>query len=648
MERAETPNATHTIWTGSYAGLRLGSGTLGALEMAREYNGMGLPAEVSAVFADPVAGQSGRYAMHRSFSGTGRIEQQTRASALMSHDTLSRDQADHNTGWRAARGLPPKLEELGISLPQDFPASAAQETSMLGQHDAFLRMEDFVNGAPVHADIEVSPTDYQLQSRGSAEYQHDPLGNRETEGIPGQSETRYHHDWANRLLAVTAGDGSLVKRFRYDPLGRRVLEVTPDNVGKVRVHWGAQVVSENTIDTSGQSLLAKRNYWSEALDQLIAYDLDNGTDGNIDDSYSALTDAQGTVQSIVNDQGKQVESYMYGKDGSFLIYGEDNTLPKLKYAVVMPADETEGRAYQTAVLVFSEQVQQAQGTAAILDAEGVTVNGPWALMEDGRIWWAGIDPALEHGVDYTLMVDGFQDLSGNEQNLDPVVFNAGTPEALLEIVPGAAKALTGDSPVVAVVDGPGQVVVMLDLPLDPAAVTNDTLRVSKSGQPIAGTVTAFRPQMTDRPSRRPFKAIGRENKRAQSPPFPYVLKWTPVNEAEFQVDPTGTHQYELQIDLSTGTRKALAEPIDPIGFYHLGLGHIVAADEPDSPLLDQTAVGNHRMLHGRPYLTDLGLYDHRARFYDPKTLAFLQPDPLGPVDSPNLYQGFGGNRHKGG
>ena len=33
-------------------------------------------------------------------------------------------------------------------------------------------------------------------------------------------------------------------------------------------------------------------------------------------------------------------------------------------------------------------------------------------------------------------------------------------------------------------------------------------------------------------------------------------------------------------------------------------------------------------------------FDHRARFYDPQTQTFLEPDPLGPVDSPNLYQAF--------
>ena len=61
----------------------------------------------------------------------------------------------------------------------------------------------------------------------------------------------------------------------------------------------------------------------------------------------------------------------------------------------------------------------------------------------------------------------------------------------------------------------------------------------------------------------------------------------------------------------------------------------------EAPLLGGSQVGNDRFLHGRPHIRTLGLYDHRARFYEPGTQLFLEPDPLGPVDSPNLYQAFG-------
>jgi RHS repeat-associated protein len=76
-------------------------------------------------------------------------------------------------------------------------------------------------------------------------------------------------------------------------------------------------------------------------------------------------------------------------------------------------------------------------------------------------------------------------------------------------------------------------------------------------------------------------------------------------------------------------------------FFHHGQSDIVWSQSSETPLLGGSQVGNDRFLHGRPYISSLGLYDHRARFYEPGTQLFLEPDPLGPVDSPNLYQAFG-------
>ncbi|MCU0293406.1 MAG: HNH endonuclease, partial [Thermoanaerobaculaceae bacterium] len=82
-------------------------------------------------------------------------------------------------------------------------------------------------------------------------------------------------------------------------------------------------------------------------------------------------------------------------------------------------------------------------------------------------------------------------------------------------------------------------------------------------------------------------------------------------------------------------------PPDPIAYDRRGEGDIIWSQLEDAPILTASQVGNERFLHGRPLIASLGLYDHRARFYDPTTQTFLEPDPLGPVDSPNLYQAFG-------
>ncbi len=128
---------------------------------------------------------------------------------------------------------------------------------------------------------------------------------------------------------------------------------------------------------------------------------------------------------------------------------------------------------------------------------------------------------------------------------------------------------------------------------------------------------------------------------AHYPPYAFALRWTPDNAAAYQIDPEGIHSYQLQINLGQAVAKAGGARAPGIDFNRLGRGELIKEYVPDAQLLTSSRVGNDRFLHGRPYISALGLYDHRARFYDPNTLHFIQPDPLGPVDSPNLYQAFG-------
>ena len=77
---------------------------------------------------------------------------------------------------------------------------------------------------------------------------------------------------------------------------------------------------------------------------------------------------------------------------------------------------------------------------------------------------------------------------------------------------------------------------------------------------------------------------------------------------------------------------------------HLGLGTTAWAKPSDALFRESSDVGNDRFQHARPFYRlkpeRVELYDHRARWYDRTTRRFLSPDPLGPVDSPNLYQAF--------
>jgi len=76
-------------------------------------------------------------------------------------------------------------------------------------------------------------------------------------------------------------------------------------------------------------------------------------------------------------------------------------------------------------------------------------------------------------------------------------------------------------------------------------------------------------------------------------------------------------------------------------YRYTPFGEVTIEDEQGNAL-SESAFGNDRFFLGRPYDALTGHYDLRARWYDPTTGSFLAPDPLGPVDSWNLYQyGFG-------
>jgi RHS repeat-associated protein len=93
-------------------------------------------------------------------------------------------------------------------------------------------------------------------------------------------------------------------------------------------------------------------------------------------------------------------------------------------------------------------------------------------------------------------------------------------------------------------------------------------------------------------------------------------------------------------------QKPVSTNLVPVTFTHLASGsekHIVASVPPETPPRASSAFGNTTLFQGRLWVPELGLYYYRARWYDPQLGDFLERDPLGPVDSPNLYQALGRN-----
>jgi RHS repeat-associated protein len=224
-----------------------------------------------------------------------------------------------------------------------------------------------------------------------------------------------------------------------------------------------------------------------------------------------------------------------------------------------------------------------------------------------------IDPALVAGESYTFLLSGFEDRAGNlMEGAIALAFEAPAEDQPLTVVSLA------EPEILAVIDGPDGLALIAGAPVDPASVDASSLTVTRSGNEVVGTLA-----LVD---------------AAADPAWDgRVLLWTPNDPAAY----LGA-RYDVALDLAL--LDVAGRPLDgpsTLDYDHIGQGDIVWSKPAEAPLLGGSQVGNDRFLHGRPYIRTLGLYDHRARFYEPGTQLFLEPDPLGPVDSPNLYQAFG-------
>jgi len=114
--------------------------------------------------------------------------------------------------------------------------------------------------------------------------------------------------------------------------------------------------------------------------------------------------------------------------------------------------------------------------------------------------------------------------------------------------------------------------------------------------------------------------------------------WTPDDPSLYQ---PADYEATILLSLTDPAGHQIHAPPSGLTFSHAGEADIVWAKASETPPLSASTSSNDRFLHGRPYIQPLGLYDYRARFYEPSTSTFIEPDPLGPVDSPNLYQAFG-------
>jgi RHS repeat-associated protein len=517
-------------------------------------------------------------------------------------------------GHQLPRGvLPiPTLPELGWGGLQPRPAKE-RSTRQTSAGDDLLATLDRRGGRLLDHTFTPDPGTHRLLDGAGLGFTYDPFGNRAAaRPLPAGTSTETLHDWDNRLLgARTEGVATPHTTFRYDPLGRRIAE-TAGGLTTVRLHWGERVLEEDLLAQDGTPTPRKRLYWGNAIDELAAYDWDGDLDGQLETRLYPLQDEQGTIHAVADADGVLAESYLVRPDGSVQIHGSDRTRPRLVLARLLPQNQ----GTQRLQLVYSEPTQRTDATTVTI-TDGQNQPQPLTFTtEQGRVWLAEINPTLMQGGAFTLQLEGVEDLAGNQIDPQTIPFTAPDPAAGI-VLPTAAEA-----DVLAVLDGPQQLAIVLGTAVDPASLPTGLVTVRRSGLTVEGSVTVHTGQA------HPLDGA--------------VLMWTPTDPAHYQLGP-------CEVTLGTGLQDLAGHPIhappDPIAYDRRGEGDIIWSQLEDAPILSASQVGNDRFLHGRPLIASLGLYDHRARFYDPTTQTFLEPDPLGNVDSPNLYQAFGLDPH---
>jgi RHS repeat-associated protein len=159
--------------------------------------------------------------------------------------------------------------------------------------------------------------------------------------------------------------------------------------------------------------------------------------------------------------------------------------------------------------------------------------------------------------------------------------------------------------------------VLFDEPVVPAAgmELGSSITVARAGAAVEGSVTRISPwQLAWRPSESSAWILGGE----------YRLSIAGLVEL-------GPEQKPVTSSLLPASFTHLASPGEKI---------LVASPPPETPPRASSAFGNTTLFQGRLWVPELGLYYYRARWYDPMLVNFIERDPAGYADSPNLMQAF--------
>jgi RHS repeat-associated protein len=325
-----------------------------------------------------------------------------------------------------------------------------------------------------------------------------------------------------------------------------------------------------------------------------------------------VSDPLGSVEVLLDEAGRLVERVETLPEGKPRIFGEDRKRPEVLRVVWTGNGQTPAGQVPAGVLElsFSEPMRQGSLAKARIALAGQDLSGE--LSQDGR--WLAVAASPVAGQQMTLRVEGLEDRSGNVMQPMEVSFtvadigqyqvllDAASPQVLAILDEGEGLTLIFDEPVV---PGPG-----IDL--------GGAITVTRAGAPVEGSTTFI---------------------------SPWQLAWRPSESSAWLLG--GEYRLSIAGLVELGPeQKPVSSSLLPASFTHLaspGEKILVASPPPETPPRASSAFGNTTLFQGRLWVPELGLYYYRARWYDPMLGDFLERDPLGPVDSPNLYQAFGRN-----
>ncbi len=434
-------------------------------------------------------------------------------------------------------------------------------------------------------------------SGATIEYEYDGRGNRTLTRMPGGIEETYVYDDAGRMISATNASGTVT--VGYDGLNRIVSDAQiPGTVGYA---FDMTARSRTMTYPNGESVV--RSF--DLRDRLTTVNFDGTTVSTYeyDEAHSAIskiTFGNGVVADYAYDNNGNLSAFDYGlNSASIYARGITRDARRLITDEDDPNDTTKSRKYTYDVLGRLTKAEIGKPTVTKAFDYTLDAMSNWdAVSEDG----SAITGTANNLNQYTSF-DGVTPLYDLNGNVIDDGQNTYTYDALDRLV-GVVEKSSGTPLAVYAYDAMGR-------------------RISKT---TAAEVISY---VYDQGQRIIEEIVGGTT-QAQ-----YIYG---LNANQTLAMKRGSTLYYYVADARGSTAQLLdagGTLVEQYEYDPYGVTSFFAAD--GSPI-SETAVGNTVLFTGQRWESETGLYNYRARFYNPEWGRFLSRDPLGFRDSMNLYE----------